>query len=259
MNLKLPEIRQNKSMKKVIKKILQTSVFDLYEAQRDKRIGRIQKKKQTEIINSYFADHKERKLQIGCGDNILSGWLNTDLNDRREHVAFLDAGEKFPFEDFTFDYVFSEHLFEHLTVSQQMIMMNETFRVLKKGGVMRIATPSLDFLFEIYSNPKKQLNETYIQWAVNSCSYLNEVSETIENSSQYHCYVVNNFFKAWGHQMIHNYASLSALAIQTGFSTIREVKVSESEYSDLLNIEKHGTVIPEQYNNLETMVVELIK
>ena len=71
--------------------------------------------------------------------------------------------------------------------------------------------------------------------------------------------MINNFFKAWGHQMIHNFSSIKKLALQCNYANVRECKVGESEVSFLQNIEKHGTVIPERINLIETMVVEIIK
>src|SRR5512146_1023223 len=35
------------------------------------------------VVAAYLATHSVRKLQIGCGGNLLSGWLNSDLNPVR--------------------------------------------------------------------------------------------------------------------------------------------------------------------------------
>ena len=38
------------------------------------------------------------KLHLGCGSNLLPGWLNTDANPYDEGIFMMDATEPFPFE-----------------------------------------------------------------------------------------------------------------------------------------------------------------
>lgn len=59
--------------------------------------------------------------------------------------------------------------------------------------------------------------------------------------------------------MIHNFDSLEQIALQTGFRTTRRCEVGKSQDPILQGVEKHGEVIPEEMNLVETMVVELIK
>jgi predicted SAM-dependent methyltransferase len=245
-------------MKKKIKYILSFSPYSLYEIFRNKKKHNIRIKNQKLIINDYLKNNEVKKIQIGCGSNFLEGWLNTDLKDS-DTIAFLDAGEKFPIESDTFDFVYSEHLFEHLTVEQQHNMLVESYRILKKGGVMRVATPSLDFLFSLYANPMTLENRQYVNWAVDNIPNLGIISNSIIDIEEHYCYVINNFFKAWGHQMIHNYSSLKKMAMQNRFSDFRLSSVNKSEVLYLQNIENHGTIIPENMNIIETMVVEIIK
>jgi len=215
--------------------------------------------KQEELISSYTERNSEKKLHIGCGANILEGWLNTDLNDNDENIAYLDAGRKFPLTSNSFDFVYSEHLFEHLDINQQLNMLEESIRVLKPGGIVRIATPSLDFLNDLYNNPGKTPNKEYISWATSTSSYLFSVKKNIEDENKFYCYVINNFYRAWGHKLIHNQDSLCGLAIQIGYSECKRVGLNESSHRSLQKVEKHGTIIPEKFNILETMVVELKK
>jgi len=245
-------------MKKRIKTLLNISPLMLYEIIHDLKIQKRRNRTKKETINKYLKNHKKRKLQIGCGQNFLNGWLNTDLNDL-DGAMYMDAGEQFPFENESIDFIYSEHIFEHLTIKQQINMMKEAYRVLKNGGVMRLATPKLDFLFELYSQPTKKENNEYVKWAVKSIPNLRIAQDKILNNSSHYPYVINNFFRDWGHQMIHNFESFQNLAYQSGFATVRKVEVGESEIEDLRKIEKHGTIIPEHINSLETMVIEVIK
>ncbi len=245
-------------MKKKIIYLLSFSPYGLFEIYRNTKRNNKRIKNQKLIINDYLKNNEIKKLQIGCGSNFLQGWLNTDLRDC-DNIAFLDAGGKFPIESDAFDYIYSEHLFEHLTVEQQHNMLVESYRILKKGGVMRIATPSLDFLFNLYANPTTTENKQYVNWAVENIPGLTIINNSIIDTEEHYCYVINNFFKAWGHQMIHNYSSLKKIGMQNRFSQVRLCNVGESKVLCLQNIEKHGAIIPVNMNLLETMVVEMIK
>lgn len=247
-----------KELKKRAKKILSYSPFGVYEIFRDKKKNRQKIKAQIRLIENYLKTNAIKKLQIGCGKNVLEGWLNTDLN-YSENIAYLDAGTVFPLESNVLDCIYSEHLFEHLTINQQINMLNEGMRVLKKGGIMRIAMPNVAFLFNIYSNPNTPVHIDYVDHYVSSYPCFKSVRESINDRDQHYIYVINNFFKAWGHQMIHDFSSIEKLAMQCNYSSIRKCKVGESEISFLQNIEKHGTVMPERINFIETMVVEIMK
>lgn len=245
-------------MKKKIKNLLSYSPYALYEIFRDNSKHSNKLKKQKAIIDSYIKNNEIKKMQIGCGPNFFEGWLNTDI-DSNDRIAYLNAGASFPIESDSFDFVYSEHLFEHLKVEQQLNMLSESYRILKKGGILRIATPNIDFLFSVFAKPTISENIDYVDWAIKNIPHLKGVKNTVIDKDQHYIYVINNFFKAWGHQVIHNVESLSKLAMQCHFSQVRECAVGESEVSIFKNIEKHGTVLPERINLMETMVVEIIK
>ena len=67
---------------------------------------------------------KVRKLQLGAGGNNVPGWLNTDI-DVGSNQAYVDATKPFPFSDGSINYVFSEHVIEHLTYEQGLGMLKE--------------------------------------------------------------------------------------------------------------------------------------
>ena len=109
-----------------------------------------QKKLHTQLMNrekqikAYFSETRIRKLQIGAGKNVLEGWLNADLEPGSDEVMFIDAVAELPFPDGVFDYVFSEHMIEHIAYKHGLHMLGEAFRVLKPGGKIRIATPDIE-------------------------------------------------------------------------------------------------------------------
>ena len=71
--------------------------------------------------------------------------------------------------------------------------------------------------------------------------------------------VVNNFFRDWGHQYIHDKESLTYILKNVGFSQINFKHVAESDDVIFKNLEKHGAEITPTFNELETIIVEAVK
>jgi len=117
-------------------------------------------------IAAYLKAHRVKKLQLGTSNNILDGWLNTDVVPNHGSVVYLDATRRFPFDDDTFDYIMSEHMIEHVEYQAAQIMLRECARVLKPGGRVRFATPDLQVLLALHSGEKTDAQKHYFDWAV---------------------------------------------------------------------------------------------
>lgn len=183
------------------------------------------------MIRDYFESNQPRKLQIGSGIGALEGWLNTDINPTKE-IAFLDATKKLPFDDCTFDYIFCEHLIEHLEYLEGEKLVQECFRVLKLGGKLRISTPDLRFLIELYAENKSELQKRYIIWVINT--FLPDIGIYLDT------FVINNCFRAWGHKFIYDSKTLKSLLEKCGFANITRYDPGESDDKNFLGIESHG-------------------
>jgi SAM-dependent methyltransferase len=94
-------------------------------------------------VSTYLSSCREAGLHLGCGPHVLAGWLNTDLHAIRPDVVCVDVTKRFPFGDSLFDYVFTEHMIEHLCFADARNAITESFRVLKPGGRIRVSTPDL--------------------------------------------------------------------------------------------------------------------
>lgn len=207
------------------------------------------------LIRQYMESHETVKLQIGCGPHPLPGWLNSDISYTpcRKGALYLDAGKPFPFPDHSIDFIFSEHVFEHLTYAQGRNMLQESFRVLKASGTIRIATPDFQFLANLYLHPEEPLHKSYIEWSAagggGSCAKLPATP----------LHIINKFHTAWGHQIIYDKDNLSALLEECGFRNIRSCEIGKSEVPALNNVESHFKHMPYEFYQLETMILEADK
>lgn len=83
-----------------------------------------------------------RKLNLGCGNNVLDGWENYDLNPVDERVNHLDLRKKFPFKDDSVDKICLFGVLEHFPKDVQIHIMKECHRVLNPGGELIVRLPS---------------------------------------------------------------------------------------------------------------------
>ena len=65
-------------------------------------------------------------------------------------IAQLDIGQRLPFEDGSVQWVYAEHLIEHVPVSTAVSWLAEVHRVLAPGGRLRLTTPDLRKYVEGY-------------------------------------------------------------------------------------------------------------
>jgi len=89
-------------------------------------------------------------LNLGCGNCYHQDWTNIDLNSNNSHVMSHDLRRGIPFPEASFDVVYHSNIIEHFQRDDALLFMKECFRVLKPGGILRVATPNLEQICRIY-------------------------------------------------------------------------------------------------------------
>jgi predicted SAM-dependent methyltransferase len=199
------------------------------------------------IIRKYISRHRERKLHIGCGENTARGWLNSDFEPTSNDIFHLDATNVFPFKENTFDYIFSEHMIEHVTFQKGFKMLSECHRVLRNNGKIRVSTPDLQFLIDLYRDKKSELQLEYIKW------YTERFNK--DAPYPYDTFVINSFVREWGHLFIYDEKTLRASMEEAGFTNIVRCELNESENKALRNLENEKR-IPKGFLKLESFTLE---
>lgn len=95
------------------------------------------------------------KLHLGCGKRFIPGFIHIDAMDypHVDHVATIDNLSFIP--DNTVDLIYNCHVLEHFKRRDVGRVLDEWFRVLKPGGVLRISVPDFEKLCEVYQREKK--------------------------------------------------------------------------------------------------------
>jgi predicted SAM-dependent methyltransferase len=96
-------------------------------------------------------------LNLGCGFHFSdkSEWTNIDFTSTHPKVIEHNLLNGIPAKDSVYEMVYHSHVLEHFSESDGKKFIEECYRVLKPGGVIRIVVPDLE---QIASNYLKYLN-----------------------------------------------------------------------------------------------------
>ncbi|MGJ3253781.1 MAG: class I SAM-dependent methyltransferase [Elainellaceae cyanobacterium] len=158
-----------------------------------------------------------KKVQVGCGPhNILPGWWNVDIRSFPGIDHVMDVTQPWSFHDL--DYVYGEHFLEHLNVAGAIAFLNHAWHSLRSGGVLRLSTPSLEWVLSTHfslteANPDRRISSTF---------------------------QINRAFHGWGHQFLYSKELLTSLLDHVGYHAITYCEYGSSAHSALSGLERHG-------------------
>jgi predicted SAM-dependent methyltransferase len=202
------------------------------------------------VVARYLARQTEPKLQLGSGVASLRGWLNSDYRMRRNAVR-IHAGKKFPLRSNIMSYVYSEHLFEHLSLKEGTVMLEESFRVLRPRGVMRLVTPDLNFFLSLCEKNLDANRKKFIDMSIESFYSDMPIKTPIV--------VFNYAFRNWGHQFLYDFDTLKCALERVGFIDVQRREISKSIDPVLQDLESRDQGPMKWLNHMESMVVEAKK
>ena len=186
-----------------------------------------------------------RRLHLGAFDQVQAGWVNTDITPhlfvaripglpwllhrlgvlggeryaaylagKFRTLRYLDVTRRFRFPDSTFECAYASHLLEHLDPDVAEHMLREVHRVLRPGGIVRLAVPDLDQVVAHYdpADPERFLSGIY------------EAHSARRSGSS-------------RHRWQYNAKSLEALLRRVGFSHVERREFREGRCPDVEEIE----------------------
>lgn len=137
------------------------------------KISKIEKKKAVDIPLSFYEEIYGKKaidnkdfVNVGAGTFNHPAWTNVDLYSewyKRNKIDMnwdLTANTRIPLDDLSKNVVYSSHTVEHITDRNAINLFDESYRILKKGGVLRVTTPNINLDYEAY----KRNDKFYFYW-----------------------------------------------------------------------------------------------
>ena len=149
------------------------------------------------------------KLHIGCGKREWPGWINIDGVDL-PHIHWRDV-TKLPYRNNEADLIYASHLIAYFDRDEIVPILNEWKRVLKPGGILRLATPDFEQLLIAY-----ETNIVPIEGILGPLYG----KITLKGMSVYH-------------KTCYNYDSLRTLLLEVGFKDPITWSHNETEHAEL--------------------------
>lgn len=107
-------------------------------------------KKSNRFLKGRDEEMNEVKLHLGCGNRYIPGFVHIDIR-KLPHVDCVASADKLDFlNDNSVDLIYSCHLLEHFRRYQIPVVFREWYRVLKRGGILRLAVPDFENIVEVY-------------------------------------------------------------------------------------------------------------
>ena len=168
-----------------------------------------------------------------------------------------DLRKRLPFKHNSVTYLYSEHVIEHLEFLETVNFLSESFRVLKKGGIIRISVPDTRKLAKAYLTDNRDfftINLPHIDLKNNEAAIpenyipMNDILRTITTTGQLYAYHLYRFGHKWG----YDYPSIEVMLNDAGFSHVREETCHHSQIPDIEEVEQRG-------RSHESLYVEAVK
>ena len=195
------------------------------------------------------------RINIGCGKTPTENWLNFDnsysiilansplkywiaknlkiLNKdqieyinwiKKNNIYYADVAKKIPLPNESAECIYTSHMLEHLSRKEANFFLNESLRVLEKGGILRVAVPDLKIAVSIYN--ETQDADAFMETILVAPPSL----ETIKQK-------ISLFFSGYRHhQWMYDEKSLSKLLKKIGFKEVFTCKAGQT------NIENPGSL-----------------
>lgn len=194
----------------------------------------------TAAARRLLAGKRKLKLHFGCGKRVTAGWINVDAFDQPGFDLRWDLRDPLPCENGVAEFVYSEHVLEHLEHADAENALSEMYRMLEPGGRLRLGVPDAEIYMKHYIEGHRDFFE--------KLKRLGGATTDLQTP----IIVINQMFRMGGHhRFAWDFETLANAVAKAGFGEIRRCSSGESSRPDLcLDDPEHA---------FETLYVEATK
>jgi predicted SAM-dependent methyltransferase len=220
------------------------------------------------------ANNSRKRLNLGCGLMPHPSWINVDgswnarlakhpllrstLSTLRilpaenakvpwsRDILIHDVRKPLPFADSSTDAVYASHVLEHLYREHGEQLIRESFRVLARGGIIRIVVPDLRAIVSEYlgDRPFGKLSVSEENLApgdrLNQRLLMRWPSPSRRN-------LLLRIYEAWqdfhSHKWMYDEQSLASLLGSVGFVDLARRNYAESRITDITEVEDPSRIL----------------
>ena len=208
---------------------------------------------------SEFIDYSQhfKKFHLGCGTIFIKNYLNIGywrqlqndvlyVNPNGVEGTYMlnhDLVQGIPCSDGSLEVIYHSHLLEHLSYKDGMVFVENCFKALQPGGIMRVLVPDL----ELWINNYVQGNNFFFD----------EYRKAL--APEAHLYptkgsVFMGMLHNHEHKCGYDFDTLKWVLEKAGFERVRRTLVQDSDLPDIVEVEPYVAI-----KAMESLCVECYK
>ncbi len=185
---------------------------------------------------------KNLQLHIGSGPYNLNDWINLDIFPAQLSTNVLWG---LPFTDGQCRYVFLSHLLEHLFYpTDAMALLQEIYRILQPGGVVRIVVPDIEQCIRAY----QENNTEFFQQRAEHWGAGDGNATRLEHFLSYAGAGPDPAWLFEAHKFGYDFETLERALQRAGFKTIVRSSFMASEHV-ALKVDEHSQVASAKFGD----------
>lgn len=152
-----------------------------------------------------------------------------------KEVKYMDV-RKLPFATDSISNIYSSHLLEHLHLFEAKLLLNDCFRMLRPGGILRLALPDYhEFILNYVSNSARDPVGAFFEFESSLLSWPLEKQKVLERLSS------RLFGKLHVHKWHPTKFIVKEFLIATGFTRVTEYSFREGSVPNLHLLENRDS------------------
>jgi predicted SAM-dependent methyltransferase len=167
---------------------------------------------------------------VGCGPNIEPGFINLDYEWRPGLDICCDIRRGIALPDACLDGIFTEHCLEHVSFEECLGSLREFYRLLVKGGTVRIVVPDGGLYLRLYARQQGGTGEEFPY--VGPEGLQDRVKDSAIGFTP--MMAVNRIFRGYGHQFCYDHDTLRNMLNHVGFKNIEDASFRVGRMQELL-------------------------